>query len=162
MQVIRAFRVHAFVDDKLFPLFFLRKGMGAVRASERVWLRKPVLFRGECRRAYLAQDLPFGAVILVQVWLRGIAARACASVRDITFLAACDRLELFTVAPFKVRDVFPVVPFFVKDDLRELIGFKLLVFRGMGIVMRPLFERYISADKQDEPAVHLIKVLNYI
>jgi len=28
--------------------------------------------------------------------------------------------------------------------------------------MRPLFEWNVSADKLDEPAVHLIKVLNYI
>lgn len=54
----------------------------------------------------------------------------------------------FVVAPFKGRNVFLIVPFFVVKDFREFVRFKLLVFWGMGIVMRPLFERYISADKQ--------------
>lgn len=38
MQVIWTFRVYAFMDEELFPLFFPCKGMGAVRAPERVRL----------------------------------------------------------------------------------------------------------------------------
>ncbi len=140
MQVIRALRIYAFVDDELFPLLFLRKGMGAVRASELVWLCKTVFFQRKCCGAYFTQDQAFGAVILIQVRLRGVAARAGAFVRDVTFLAACDRPDFLAIAPFKVRDVFPVVPFFEIDDFREPISFKFLIFRRMGIVMRPLFE----------------------
>ena len=47
----------------------------------------------------------------------------------------------------------------VVDDLRELIHLKLLVLGGMGIIERPLFERDISADKVDQPAVLLIKLM---
>ncbi len=93
MQVIRALRVYAFVDDELFPLLFLRKGMGAVRAPECVRLRNPVFFRGECRGAHFAEDLAFGAVIFVQIRLRGIAARAGVFVRAIALLSAGNRLE---------------------------------------------------------------------
>lgn len=73
-----------------------------------------------------------------------------------------NRLYFFVVAPFQVRDIILIIPLFVIEDLREFINFEFLVFRRMGIVMRPLPERDISAYKLDELAVHLIKVLNYI
>ena len=41
------------------------------------------------------------------------------------------------------------------------INFELLVFEGMGIVKSPLLERDISTDKVNQPAVLLVKILNY-
>ena len=43
---------------------------------------------------------------------------------------------------------------------REFIGSEFVVFRGMGIIKSPLFERDIFADKSNEPAVLLVKKLN--
>ena len=80
----------------------------------------------------------------------------------VAFFAACDRFNLFAVTPFQVRDILPVIPFFVINDFGKPVHFEFLVFWRMGIVMSPLSEGDVSADKQDEPAVHLIKVLNYI
>ena len=45
------------------------------------------------------------------------------------------------------------------DNLRQLIDLELLILGGMGIVEGPLLERDISADKIDQPAVLLIKLM---
>ena len=44
-------------------------------------------------------------------------------------------------------------------DLRELIHLELLVPGRMGIIKGPLFKRDISADKVDQPAILLIKLV---
>ena len=162
MEIIRAFGVYTFVDGKLLTLFLAYKGTGTIRTSERKQLCGSVFFWRKSSRADLAQDLSFGAIVFIQVWFRGIAARTCAFIRDIAFLTTGNRLYLFSVAPFQVRDVIPVIPLFVIEDFREPVDFEFLVFRGMGIIVRPLFERNISANKQNQPTVHVRKVLNYI
>ena len=45
-------------------------------------------------------------------------------------------------------------------DFGKFVYFELLIFWRMGIIESPLFEWYISADKTDQPAVLLIKILN--
>ena len=81
--------------------------------------------------------------------------------RDVTFLTAGNRLDLNIVAVFKVRNKKLPVPFMLYDlDFREFVHFELLVFWGMGIIKSPLFERDISANKVNLPAVLAIKVLN--
>ena len=45
------------------------------------------------------------------------------------------------------------------DDPGELIHLELLVLGRMGIIKGPLFKRDISADKVDQPAVLLIKLV---
>ena len=45
------------------------------------------------------------------------------------------------------------------DNLRQLIDLELLILGGMGIVEGPLLEWDISADKVDQPAVLLIKLV---
>ena len=42
VEIIRAFRIDAFMDDKLLTLLFADKGAGTVRASERKRLREPI------------------------------------------------------------------------------------------------------------------------
>ena len=46
-----------------------------------------------------------------------------------------------------------------RTGLTELIDLELLILGGMGIVEGPLLERDISADKVDQPAVLLIKLM---
>lgn len=48
------------------------------------------------------------------------------------------------------------------NDLREFIDLVFLVFRGMGVIVSPLSERDELTDKAEQPAVLLIKVLNYL
>ena len=45
------------------------------------------------------------------------------------------------------------------DDLWQLVHLELLILGGMGIVEGPLLKRDISADKVDQPAVLLIKLV---
>ena len=45
------------------------------------------------------------------------------------------------------------------NNLGKPIHFEFLIFRGMGIVESPLFERDISADKVNQPAVLQIKLM---
>ena len=45
------------------------------------------------------------------------------------------------------------------NNNRKPIDLELLVFRRMGIIKGPLFERDIFADKADQPAILLIKML---
>lgn len=81
--------------------------------------------------------------------------------RDIAFLAPCNRPNLLMVFIFEVRDEeLPVPIVLTKLKHREFIGSEFLVFRGMGIIKSPLFERDIFADKSNEPAVLLVKKLN--
>lgn len=43
---------------------------------------------------------------------------------------------------------------------RKLIYFELLIFGRMGVVKGPLLQRYIFADKDYQPAILLIKILD--
>ncbi len=54
-------------------------------------------------------------------------------------------------------DAVPVL--MMVDNLRQLIDLELLILGGMGIVEGPLLEWDISADKVDQPAVLLIKLV---
>ena len=69
---------------------------------------------------------------------------------DVAFLTSGDRFYLEIVSVFKVRDQEAPVPFLLEDlNFWERVHFELLIFGGMGIIKRPLFERDVSADKID-------------
>ena len=88
------------------------------------------------------------------------AGRTGAFFGDIARRAAADRLNRFSVFPGIVFiEILPVPVLVVIDDLRKLIYLELLVLGGMGIIESPLLERDISADKVDQPAVLLIKLV---
>ena len=124
--------------------------------GEAVFVRRKVCI------AYLAFKLSGFAVITVKIRLRGSAGRAGAVLWDVTFFMAGDRLYLNMVPVFKVRDEETPVPFMMDDlDFWKLVHCKFLIFWRMGIIESPLLERDISADEVDQPAVLLVKVLNY-
>ena len=50
--------------------------------------------------------------------------------------------------------------FLQRDDLRRLINFELLILRRMSIIINPLFERDISADKREKPTLFRIKLID--
>ena len=161
MEVVRAFGIYALVDDKVFPVFFGNKGISTVRAAQ--LHGREAAFRRKPGRTDLAEELAFGAVILVKERFRGVTAWAGAVVRDIAFRASADGTDFLAIAFLVVRDKLFVSPVLAEvGDQREFINLELLVLRGMGIIESPLFERDISADEVDKPAVLAIKVLNYL
>ena len=161
MEVVRAFGIDALVDDKVFPVFFGNKGISTVRAVQ--LHGREAAFRRKPGRTDLAEELAFGAVILVKERFRGVTAWAGAVVRDIAFRASADGTDFLAIAFLVVRDKLFVSPVLAEvGDQREFINLELLVLRGMGIIESPLFERDISADEVDKPAVLAIKVLNYL
>lgn len=91
--------------------------------------------------------MSFGTIVLIKKRFGSIAARAGAVIMDIAFGTSVDRLDLFAVFPFEIRDIVFIVPGFVVDDLWELVNLELLIFRRMRIIESPLSERDISADK---------------
>ena len=133
--------------------------MGAAQGellSEAVFIRRKVCI------ANLAFELSGLAVIAVKIRLRGTAGRAGAVLRDVTFFASGDRFYLNIVPMFKVRNEEAPVPFLLDNlDLWKFIDLELLILWRMGIIESPLLERDISADEVDQPAVLLVKVLNY-
>ncbi len=160
VEVVRAFGVDAFVDDKVFAFFLWDEGIAAMGTAE--FYRGEAAFRrGEPGVTDLTQDLSFGTVVFVEVRHGGITARAGAVLRDVTLRAAADGSCFPAIAFFDVGNEFFVSPALAEvGDERELVNLELLVFRGMGIIESPLFEWDISADEVDQPAVLLVKVLN--
>lgn len=101
-------------------------------------------------------------VITIKIRLWGTAGRAGAVLGDVTFFAAGDRFYLNMVPVFKVREEETPVPFMMDDlDFWKLVHSKFLIVWRMGIIESPLLERNISADKVYQPAVLLVKILNY-
>ena len=89
-----------------------------------------------------------------------LASRACAFFGDIARRAAADRLNRFSVFPEIVCiEILPVPVLMMVDNLWKLIHLELLVLGGMGIIKGPLLKWDISADKVDQPAVLLIKLM---
>ena len=56
-------------------------------------------------------------------------------------------------------EILPIPVLVMVDDLWQLVHLELLILGGMGIVEGPLLKRDISADKVDQPAVLLIKLV---
>lgn len=134
MKVERTFWVYAFMDNKVFPVFYMSQRVAAVGTFQRVSLRKAVVIWREGSRADFTEDLSFSPIILVKIRLWGIAAWACTTVRNVAFRAAVDRFYLFSVLPFEIRDVIFVIPFFVVDDFRKFVNLEFLVLGRMGLL----------------------------
>lgn len=105
--------------------------------------------------------MSLGAVISIKIGLRGMTAGARTVKRNIAFFMSGNRFDLLMIFIFEIRDEkLPVPIALMKLDVGELIGFEFLIFRGMGIIKGPLFERDIFADKVNKPAVLLVEKLN--
>jgi len=105
----------------------------------------------------LAKNLALRTIVLVKVDGRGIAAGTGTLFRDVAFLPPLHRFEIIAVALLVVvNEVLPVPVLGIRLDLREFIHLVLLVLWGMGIVISPLFERDIPADKCKKPRNLLI------
>lgn len=92
--------------------------------------------------------MSLGAVISIKKGLRGMTAGAGTVKRNITFFMSCNRFDLLVIFIFEIRDEKLPVPIALMElELGKLIGFEFVIFRGMGIIKGPLFERDIFADK---------------
>ena len=161
VKVVGAFGIDALVDDKVFPVFFGNESISTVRTAQ-FYRGEAAFIRGESCITDLTQELSLGPIVFVQEGFWGVTAWAGAGVRNITFRPAADRADLFAIAFFVVGDEILISPVLTEvSDQREFINFELLVLWGMGIIKSPLLEGDISADEVDQPAVLLVKILNY-
>lgn len=161
VEIIRAFGIDALVDDKVLPFFFGNECPATVGTPQGELPGEAVFIWRKICIAYLAFQLSGFAVIPVKIRLWSATGGTGAVFRDVAFLTSGDRFYLEIVSVFKVRDQETPVPFLLDDlDFGKFVYFELLIFWRMGIIESPLFEWYISADKTDQPAVLLIKILN--
>ena len=128
VQVVGTFGVHALVKDKVFPVLFGGQSMVAVGTAQ-LHGRKAALFWRGPGIAYFAEYLPFGAIVFVEIWHRGITAWTGAVLRDITFRAAVDGPDLLPIAFLDIGDEFFVGPALMEvSDEGKFICFEFLVF----------------------------------
>ena len=84
VQVIGAFIVYAFMDDKARSVFLVNERMRAIRAAQYKRLIVTV-FRAKEGLAYFAEALAFRAVIGVKERLWSITSGADTIIRDIAY-----------------------------------------------------------------------------
>ena len=123
--------------------------------------RKAVAFiRRETGITDFTEKLAFGTIIPVEIDGGRFTAWTGASLRDIAFLSPCHGFNELSIPLLPVRDQLFVGPvLLIGFDDRKFIHFELLILGRMGIFKSPLLERNISADKVNQPAVLLIKLM---
>ena len=152
VQVVGAFGIDTFVEDKVFAVLFGNQRMVAVGTAQ-LQGRKTAVLWGEPGTTYFAEYLSFGTIVFVEVWHRRITARTGAVFGDIAFRAAVYGLDLLSIAFLDIVDEFLVSPALTEvSDKWQFICLEFLVFGGMGVIMCPLPEGDISTDKVYQPA----------
>ena len=150
VQIVRTFRVYTFVYNEVFAVLFMNQSMGAMgTVKARIFGKTAVLCWRKKSLADFTSDLIFlPSIVPGQIVHRSAACRACAVHRNITFNTAEDRPDSFVVTLLIVGNEIQPVPVLLKgDDLRKLVNPELLIFRRMGIIKSPLFQRDLFADK---------------
>jgi hypothetical protein len=164
IQVVGALLVHALVNDEELPAFDRNEGIAAEGTAEDHVLFDRIGIGRESVAADLAEKLAFIAVVFVEVDHGSTASGTADVFQNVTVLTALDRLKLFTILPAVVLEkILPVPTLRGRADIaedRRFIDLVFLVLGRVGIIKGPLPERDISADKIDQPAVLLIKLLN--
>ena len=147
VEIVRAFRVHTLMQDKKLPVLLGNESVPTVRTAQ-LYRREAVILLGKLRVADLAGELTFGSVVLVEILLWSLTTGTGTVIGDVAFGPPFDGSDLLFITFFKVRDQFLISPVLAEiRDQRKFINLVLLVFRGMGVIKRPLFERDVSADK---------------
>ena len=159
--VVRAVIIDTFVNTEVFTVFDRLECMPAVRAPE--FERGNNVFSGnKGLPADLAFELPTAAGIVIDVFMRGVAERTYGICRCGTRLAflSFHRLEGFPIAETVILvPEFPVLFDEGLDD-RQFVREEFLILRAVDFIMGPLFERDVSADKENKPADLAILFLN--
>jgi len=145
----------------MLPVFDRLEGMAAVRALE--FQRGCDIFPVD---KGLLTDLAFklstSTAVIIDILMWGAAERAdgvCGDIMSLTFLGFD---WLYGLAVTKKVVFVPELPVLFDEGLDDgqLIGEELLVFGTVELVMSPLFERNVSADKKYQPADLLVLYLN--
>src|SRR5690554_805541 len=95
----------------------------------------------------LTEILPISAIIIVNIVVRSITNRANYSLRNSFTISPLNRFYILFVTPFIVLKQKVPIMFLKFHNSRQLVSFKLLVFRRMRIIKSPLFKWYIFANK---------------
>ena len=64
VKIVRAFGIHTFMDDEMFPVFLWNKGIPTVRATK-LYRGKAAFFRRKSGITDLAENLSLGTIIFV-------------------------------------------------------------------------------------------------
>ena len=159
MEVIRAFRINALVNNKVFAIFLVNKRMRAVRASQDDFVGELINTGLKFSAADFAHKLIARAVIPVKIVFWSMTIRADGIIGNITNRAAFDRLNIIVVTPLDIFNKVFVKPNLTLDDEWRLIDFKLLILRRMRIIESPLFERDVFTNKITKIRNNFQKVL---
>jgi len=112
--------------------------------------------------ADLAFELTATTGVIIEVLMRSTAEGTYGIFRDSAGLAilSFDRFNCFAVA--KPVILVPEQPVLFDERLndRQLIREEFLVFGAVDLIMSPLFERNVSADKENKPANSVVLFLN--
>ena len=159
VEIIRTFRIHAFMDPKKFTVFLSHEGIAAVRTGETKWSGN--IFAGrEGLSTDLTLKLTIAAIVIVNVMMRRTTKRAYSVFWNGFTVTALNRFYRFTILPLIVfKKELPVLFDKGLDD-RKLVNLKFLILGRVRIIKSPLFKRNISADKVNKPANLLMLVLN--
>lgn len=166
VKVVRALGINALVNNEVLAIFPVNKGMRTMRASKDVVLVKAVLL-GERKAilADLAKKLAFLLTVIPhKVRHRSVAGWAGAVFRYIAAVAFVtkDGTYGFVIALLIVGNKILPVPVVLEVlNAWKFVDFELLILGRMGIVESPLLERDVFTDEKDEPAVLLVKILDY-
>jgi len=149
------------VDAEELPVLDSHQCMAAVRALQSHRL-SGISTGDKGFAADFALVFATAAGIVVEVSMGSPADRADSVFRDSLAVPAFYRLERLFVLPLVVFDEeFPVL-LYERDDDRRLIHRVFLVLRRMGVVISPLLEWDVLADKVQKPSDNGIELLNCI
>ena len=162
MKVVRTLGIDAFMDDEMLPLFLGNKDVETVRTPESCVPGKTTFLRAKPGITYFAENLPLAAIVFIKIRFWGVTAWTFTVIINVADGTSADRFYGFTVAPLDVRNVITVVPNFVVKDFWKFVDFKLLVFRGLGIIKSPLLERNKSANKIKKLADNFLLVFDVL
>ena len=156
--IIGALRIDTLPDGEELPVLHRNQGSSAEGTADLVFLAKSCLTRGEQFTADLAQILPFGTVVSVEILNRSSTAGAVKILRNFSISPTPDRFELAAVMAALVLQA-EMLPVLVsgRDDLGKGVRLELFVLRRVRVIEGPLFQRYVSADKGEKPAILLVK-----
>ena len=159
MEIVRAFWIDTFVKNEMSAFFLCHQSLPAVRAQHPDGSGNKISGT-EGLGTDFAPILSITAIVIVEKVMGCTAQRTDNIFRDRAAVSALNRLNGFAILPEVVfQEKLPVL-FDKGSDVREFVNFEFLILWGVGIVKAPLLEWDVSADKTNQPAFLLVKILN--
>ena len=149
------------MNTEEFTVFFSSKSFATVRAYQSKGSCN--FFTGnESLTTDFALILTVTTIVIVDVMMGSTAKRAYSFFGNRLTITTLNLLYRFTVFPLIVFEKELPILFDESFYDRKLVNLKFLVLWRVRIIKSPLFERNISADKVNKPAVLLVKFLNSV